>query len=414
MRKIIAAVVAAAALGLAGTSVGASAATENSGWWQTNSNAAQSRANLTEKVLTPTAVTKVKHLRSVLAQSYPKNSYCGPGSVIAPVLAGGYLYAVTNYKLSKYNAATGKLIWRSVPDSGFTSYFESLAVSGNLVIVGGGDCLSVSEPSSLLMAFNATTGALVWKSGDAAAFTGLGGAVVSGSYVVTAGASADGYFTAVFNVSNGKLVWGHWDCGNGNASYLPLVVDQRVLGYSCDSQGNEEVVAYNLATGATAWRLPAGNWQLQLGDQGGSAGKHLYVTNPSGEVVDLNPATGQKVYPLPKGTTVLAVDNSRVYVGDNSSGALYAYNVSTGTLEWTNRWAGTTPPSAERQSFAEADGVLYLWAPDNGYALSASTGKVLKLLWSSASQPTALAVGDGRIAVVSEPRVVDLYGLSGY
>jgi hypothetical protein len=45
------------------------AATENSPWPQTNGNAAQSRVNLTEKVLTPSAVTKVKYLRQVVARA---------------------------------------------------------------------------------------------------------------------------------------------------------------------------------------------------------------------------------------------------------------------------------------------------------------------------------------------------------
>ena len=40
--------------------------TENSPWYDTNSNAALSRANLSEKVLSRAAVIKVKYLRSVV------------------------------------------------------------------------------------------------------------------------------------------------------------------------------------------------------------------------------------------------------------------------------------------------------------------------------------------------------------
>ena len=40
-----------------------------------------------------------------------------------------------------------------------------------------------------------------------------------------------------------------------------------------------------------AWSL-TGNWLLQRGDLNTSDGTHLYVTNPSGTVVDLNPRTG--------------------------------------------------------------------------------------------------------------------------
>jgi outer membrane protein assembly factor BamB len=87
-------------------------------------------------------------LRSVLAPLRPQNPACGPTGVSAPVLAGGYVYAITNYKLSKYNAATGRLIWRINPDPTLVTHCDSLAVSGNLVIVGGDDsCMTESEIS---------------------------------------------------------------------------------------------------------------------------------------------------------------------------------------------------------------------------------------------------------------------------
>jgi hypothetical protein len=55
--------------------------------------------------------------------------------------------------------------------------------------------------------------------------------------------------------------------------------------------------------------------------------------------------------------------------------------------------------------------VLYL---DSGYALDTATGKALTALWDPfISLATKLAVGDGRIAAVIDPRVLDLYGLQG-
>ena len=110
------------------------------------------------------------------------------------------MYAITNYKLSKYNAATGRLIWRINPDPTLVTHYDSLAVSGNLVIVGGDDsCITESEISGSIFAFNASTGALVW-SANTQPESGFTGAVVSGSYVVTAGADI-GYEVAVFNLT---------------------------------------------------------------------------------------------------------------------------------------------------------------------------------------------------------------------
>jgi outer membrane protein assembly factor BamB len=381
------------------------AATESSPWPQTNGNAAQSRVNLTEKVLTPAAMAKVGPLRGFLAPLRPRSPYCGQQAIAAPVLAGGYVYAMTNYKLSKYNAATGRLIWRINPDPAFapgtTIHYDSLAVSGNLVIVGGDDsCATESEVSGFIFAFNASTGTLVWSANSPAEF-GLAGAVVSGSYVVTAGTDL-AYGVAVFNLSNGKPVWGHHDCGS-NLPDLPLVVGRLVMSYGCDSQNNEIIEADNLATGAAVWSL-TGSWQLQSGDLGTAAGTHLYVTDPSGTVVDLNPRTGQVEYSLSQAVNVLAVGQFRVYATCGSQGeSVCAYDIGTGALKW-QFGSFTTPPAFA----AEATGVLYL---DSGDILNSGTGQYITRIWSPA---TAIAVGDGRIAVVSNPRILDLYGLPGY
>ena len=72
-------------------------------------------------------------------------------------------------------------------------------------------------------------------------------------------------------------------------------------------------------------------------------------------------------------------------------------------MEWQDTNLAASPTLA-----AEADGVLYLGF---GTALNAATGTVIKKVWSG--QATALAVGDGRIAVTTDPRILDLFGLHG-
>lgn len=377
------------------------------GWYDTNSNAAQSRANLAEKVLTPSAVTSVKYLRSIVAPVIPPRAPC-PAGIVAPLPAGGYVYAITNGTLSKYNPATGRLIWRSTPDPTFHQNYESLSLSANLVIVGANFCESASEPSATVYAFNASTGARVWS---AAAAEGFGGADVVGTkYVVTAGADAAGSEVSVLNLSDGTPVW-HSSYGCLTSGPPPVVVGQAVMGYGCDNQGRATLRALNLATGARMWSLPAG-WTPQRGDLAGSAGQHLYAKNPAGTVVALNPLTGKVEYSLSHAGTTLAVDSSRVYAtcGHKSPNFyICAYNSSTGAREWRH----TQFPLQSRLA-AEADGVLYL---DSGYALNAATGHVITRIWGTFtynSRPTAIAVGDGRIAVVGAPRVLDLFGLPGY
>jgi len=374
------------------------ATTESSPWFDTNSNAAASRANPTEKVLSPTTATKIKYLRSVASPLIAPKANC-PGDVLAPVLVGGYLYVMTNAELSKYNPATGALIWRSIPDPGFNNFYESLAVSGNLVIVGARGCQSSSDPGGALYAFNTSTGALVWSK----FLTAINDAVVAGSYVITEGVNAAGSDVTVLNLNNGNVVWNQFGCGGG---YPSVVVEMTVMSNGCDAQSNASLNANSLATGAVLWSLP-GSWSIQRGDQSGPNGKHLYATDPTGTVVDLNPLTGQVEYSLSQAVGVLAVDASRVYATCGSQGQdLCGYNIGTGALEWQDT------PIATPGLAAEADGVLYL---DYGSALNSATGKRITTIWSSFStRATALAIGDGRIAVVSDPRVLDLFGLPGY
>jgi PQQ-like domain len=374
-------------------------ATESAPWFDTNSNAEGSRANLKEEVLSPTAVPKVKYLRSVVAPPISPKAQCDE-NVAAPVLVGGYLYVITDGELSKYNPATGALVWRRIPDPTFGIIYTSLAVSGNLVILGGSSCLSQSEPPGFLYAYNTSTGALVWSSGPVRE---IDDAVIATSYVITEGFDAIGSVAQVFNLTNGSFVWStQQGCGIGRT--LAVVVALVVMSNGCDTQGNATLEANSLSTGALLWSLP-GNWGIQRGDLSGSAGKHLYATNPSGTTVALNPLTGQVQYSL--GTVgVLAVDTSRVYA--NCASGICAYNINTGALDWQGYPGGASVA-------AEADGVLYL---NSGAALNAATGQVITTLWGVAEPSVgtshAIAVGDGRIAVASDPRVLDLFGLPGY
>ena len=413
LRKTMAVMMLAVSLGVTGVSpslAAGRAAISTGGWTNANADAAQSRANLSENMLSPTAVTKIKYLRSIPSPVISPGAAC-PGNIVAPLPTGGSLYAMTNDLLSKYDPATGKLIWRATPDPSFAEVYQSLAMSGGLVIVGGIQCDTVSQPAGFLKTFNAATGALAWTG---YAPEGLKQAVTVGtSYVVAEGADAAGSDAAVLNLKDGTLLWHHFGCLNSDSPNDPVVVGLMVLGYGCDSQGRATIEARHVATGTLAWRLPAG-WVIQRGDLAGPAGTHLYATDLSGTVVDLNPQTGQVVYPLDKAVTVLAVDATRVYAicGRRTLHTdICAYSIGTGSLEWQK---SLFTSAISMKLAAEADGVLYL---ATGQALNASTGQVIGNVWGLGTynfrSPTAMAVGDARVAVAGDPRVLDLYGLPG-
>lgn len=163
----------------------------------------------------------------------------------------------------------------------------------------------------------------------------------------------------------------------------------------------EKLVGSKLTTGARIWRR-SGNWQLQRGDTDSTAGRHVFVTSPGGSVVSLNPRTGRIQYALAGASDLLAVDSSQAYASCGANGVC-AYDGATGSL----RWQVSTPVSPSLA--AEAGGVLYV---DQGMALDTGTGQLLAVLWQAVTA-TSLVIGDGRIAAVTDPRVLDLYGLSG-
>ena len=370
-------------------------------WSQTDYNAALSRANLNEQILLRTTVGKVRLLRSLTTSS---SESCHLPAVVAPVLTGGRLYAVmANDRLTKYNPATGKVIWQVAPDPSFSTDFRALSVAGGLVVVGEQDCGSVSAPRGLIQAFNAATGALVWSAPTPHGRVPLQHMVVSGRYVIWGGESAETpSYVAVLRLTTGTIVWDSLlDCGSGASTF---VVAQRVISNGCDQSGAPTLTARTLGTGALTWSRP-GTWGLQRGDTDAWTGRHLYAIDPSGTVVSLNPLTGKTQYQLARATNVLVVATARVFADCGALGVC-AYSITSGSRDWNAQ------PGSATTLAASAGGVLYL---GQGLALDTGTGKTLASLWAADSPPAvALAVGNGRIAAATGypfTPALNLYGI---
>ena len=387
----------------------AAAVSVSSPWSQTDYNAAQSRANLTERTLTRATVARLRSLRSMAAPPPSPSDACA-SQVVAPLLAGGSLYGAMGDWVTKFNPATGRVIWRrninnpAVGPLNVTSKV-SLAVASGVVVLGAVNCLSQSAPPAFIETFNAATGRRGWAEGfpDSPIYH----LVVSGRYIVTAGDSAEaGNVVAVYKLTDGSLVWQHVTSECPSFLGAVAVVAGLVVSYSCNAASGQSLVASRLTTGARVWSRTGGNWQLQRGDTDGAASRHLYAVNPRGAVVALDPRTGKTLYSLARASEVLAVDSIRAYAQCDSGGGVCAYNTTSGRMRWEVR---TTDPA---DLAAEAGGVLYL---DLGLVLNSGTGQTITELWSSTIggpiRASALAVGDGRIAAVTDPRVLDLYGL---
>jgi hypothetical protein len=348
--------------------------------------------------LTRANVSNVQYLRSVVAP--PVGDSCTDPSPTAPVLTGGRIYAAVNGSIVATNASTGAVVWKVTPDPELLDFFESIAVSNGLVIVSEEDCESQSDPDGAIEAFKATNGAKVWS--HPAGFS-VDRMVVSGADVVETGDSAGGgQQTSVLKVATGAVVWSKSvfaECAN---SRNVVVVAGQVVWNRCNaSNGSSLLEGDALATGTRTWTR-TGAWAIERGDTDATTGHHLYAVNGSGAVSDLNPSTGATRFTLTGSGAVLAVDATNAYATCTTA-SVCAYSKATGAKAWTS----STPHSDGLA--AEANGVLYL---TDGSALSTASGATITSLWDTDSA-TALVIGDGRIAVVNDPRVLDLYGLAG-
>jgi len=369
-------------------------------WPQSDFNAAHSRANLAETALSSASVAAVDYLRG-LAVPPPDPTFddvnCSTGVRTDPIIAGGVLYAVGEHRLAAYTLATGALKWSVTIDPQSISTYGGLALSGgHLVLAHEGACVT-NDPSGVVTSFDPATGAVQWNANLS---TPVEEIVVSGNTVVVGGASlGSGSAVKALNLATGAPVWTKESCLSFTKVPM-LVVKGNVVFNTCAEDGSGAAIeAVTLTTGAHAW-TKSGAWQLQRGDSDASTAAHLYLSGSNG-VTDVNPATGATRYTLPgAGATVLAVGASRVFTNCSSHTDVCAYNRANGAALWT-----ATGPAAP---LAVANDVVYL---ADGRALKVVNGSVITDLWTG--EATRLSVGAGYIAVVVNPRVIDLYGATG-
>ena len=372
-------------------------AVAGSAWAQTNGDAAQSRDNLNEHKLTTTSVRRVQFLRSLTAPPTSPTDPCFNDPITAPVLVGGFIYTVVTNVLTKINAATGKVVWRVTPDPNQATFYTSLSVANGLVVVGGADCISLSDPNGSLRAFRATNGSRAWAVNMG---PGFGSSVVSQGFVVFEGETvASGTQVTVRRLSNGSLVWTHQYNNDCNLQGGPLVVHSLVVHQACTKTGQVVLSGDRLTTGKRVWARYK-NWQPVAGDRDSVAGTHLFVQDNGGVVRELVAANGHDGYTVSGANRLLAIGPQRLFATCGSG--VCGYALGSGAQTWSESEFLPQPLAAV------AGGVVYL---GNGTVLRADTGRELKFLWSG--NASWLAVGNGRIATVADPRVLDVYGLPG-
>jgi hypothetical protein len=368
-------------------------------WSQTDANAAGSRSNRHERTLTVRTVAGLVRQHRYAPVVDPAGD-CGAVGNSAPVLTAGHVIEVSNDVLLTYDAETSKRLWSARLDASKTTTYNSVAAANGVVVVGGQDCESVSDPNGIEQAFSATTGHLLWQ-GITSPFGGaLEHMVVSGNFVVAVGDSeGSGSIVSVNNLQTGADVWFHSFGECGESSNL-AVVDGKVIYSHCDSDGSNPVLeADDLATGTLDWSR-VGSWSVERGDTDALTSRHLLAVGPAGTLLDMVPQTGATRRHLAGATHALVVGRSRVFTTCNSS-QICAYKLGDHSLLWS-----VSDPSSLA---AEAGGVLYL---ADGKLLRVGTGSLIATIGRH-SQSSSLVVGNGRMARTHNDRSLLVYGLPG-
>jgi len=301
------------------------------------------------------------------------------GLPIPPVFGNGKLYLAQD-NLYALDAATGSLLWK-YPGQMYSDGGGAPAVGNGLVYV-------CTAPG--MTAVNADTGSLAW---------------VNSSACVTTPAYANGvlYFNSVppgsyseldaLDAHTGALLWRHASVGSVNE---PAVADGVVYAGSTD----HNVYALDARTGDILWTYTAGDWVAATPIV---ANGIVYVNSGDGfplyALYALNANTGALIWKRQASNPIYATAaaNGVVYFGYLSAeGAFFgAADGATGTLQWQHVFT-----DAEFAVAAVANGVLYVSAGYNLYAMNPNGGGILATYTTPSWDLYSPAVENGMVYVI--------------
>jgi len=348
--------------------------TINTNWTHLGFDLANHRQNYYEFTLSTANVSqlKLKWKANLIPQA--NSAFLGFPS---PVYANDIVYMTTDYGvLNAYNATTGAFLWKYDMGINFANLSSPLVdPDANLVFFGtvGEDFAGIPAP---FYALNATTGQLVWSdilTGGSYAFPNLAFKTL---YFGTSGNENSPSNLYAIDELTGHIQWQYHTPG-GVWGSVAIDTNNNTV-FTDEGNPNPSVVALNATTGAQIWLEPIPIYSAD--DDVGSAvtvdNGFVYVDSKDGSVFKLNESSGAVAWSSPIGNHSNAdvssqvVANGKVYVA-SLSGFFYALDAATGAVLWKIFLSGGMFSSP-----VLANGVIYI-AGKNFYALNAATGKVL-------------------------------------
>jgi outer membrane protein assembly factor BamB len=377
-------------------------------WRQADYGAARSSFNSNETIVTAASIAQVAFRLSRKAPPVnPALAGCGGGVATQPVVVDHRMFVVLTGRLYAIDLTNGHTLWSVDLDTTLATFYPNLAVVGTNVIVAREDCISQSDPSGSVTAFNISTGAQVWNQ-----FFDPGplNMTVWNGHVLFTGFEAGGAGDLVsLSPTTGAVQW-QYAPGTCDGLGRPIVVRNVVIVEGCAPDLSPRLEGHSLSTGAVVWHK-VGDWDVQRGDSAGAGGDTAYaVNNATGALTALNPATGATRWAKTGVGDALAVDATHVYT-DCDANTLCALRPSNGSVAWQSSQFGLGG-----HPVAVAGGLVFSGGAFDTVVRAADGTEVPDQLgfgFSIWSTPVStLAVANGRI-VVSAGRIVDVYAVPG-
>jgi len=271
----------------------------------------------------------------------------------APVVAGGRLFLTGRESLGAYDASTGTKIWSYPYLDPMDTYTPMLAVSGGTLLAATSGCQSVSDPSGMLLAFDAATGKLLWRADTDAPNATL---IVARGVAVVGGEDAGWMETTAFQITTGKQLWKRpW-----SMSADRVAAGGTVLLTDNNREFSEiGTSAVDIGTGQVRWRTNR-IWSVRAADR---TGRWFLVDDSARALLKVDAGSGTVAWSQPGLDGPLAVDDRQVYAtrtvtaGTTVTAELLGLALDSGRVAWRRGgFASLLRPVV-------AGGVLYALTP---------------------------------------------------
>ncbi|GAA3925629.1 outer membrane protein assembly factor BamB family protein [Actinoplanes auranticolor] len=349
------------------------AATNPDAWGQAAAHATGDHYNPGETRLTPAAAARLEPRWKVPLAT----AKCAVPAV--PLVGGNRLVTAASYRISGYDATTGALAWRTPATTRKTS-ISLAAIEGTRLVAQFRDCRS---GKTFLSAHDVTTGKVLYRKQIPETMYGV---LVDKGIVVGSvwDAPISKYGIRAYRISDGSRVWAR----QGSIAGETVAAGGRIL-----VVGDDSTTAVDVTTGKAVWPAGAGCF-TPIGASPDGAAFYLRC-GPDERIRSVSAATGAvlRTFPSHGGTFGFATDGERIYL-HTYSGELIAVNANDGRRVWKATFSENAPIMA-----TVGGGVVYGWR-SKGQPLAAfetRTGKPIKLDARISGLQGAPMVANGRL-----------------